>query len=272
MDPSAFRFTRAIRAALSALGANALVVALLGAILVAAPLWAQLHFHPPTGVSMKVTLPPPPERTAHTEDVGFRSAGSLRPVRMFLDATQFVWAAVTIPLGAVFDGFIVIATLDHSAGRARPQRERLIVSLRNLWALLIIGVFTLIAVTLGMMLFLFPSIFVVAGLAAAGPIRLMEGLGPFAAIARSIRLGWGQLGKMSLAGLACIAAQLAFVIFSPTDDAKAIVPLNFQTAITAGLVAAALRSVSAAMSAGLYIELTRKEFGAAITHLEGVFN
>jgi len=272
MSEHSFKVTRAIVLAWSAVTTNAAAILLSGLVLVAAPTAAQLYMSPPNTQTITVRLPPanrPQLPAGHA--IGVSSAGALPPIRMYLDATDLLLPVLIVPPAVLFDGFVIASVLDHSARRQRSVRQRLAFALRQLWALLVIDVFALVATMVASVLLLAPAAFVVAGLMAAGPARLMEQLSPFAAISRSLKLGWGRFWKMSAVAVVFIIAPIALEAVTPRLVPHATLGTRLWIAAWPALLAIAVRGGGAALSAALYVELTRREFGAPITQVEKVF-
>lgn len=265
--PEAFSIGRVINRLFGVLGRNLWLLLLLSILLVGLP----------TAIVSVVQLS---LFSANTADP-FGAARLVIGVAAFL---------VSIASNAVLQAAVIHVTVNDLSGRRPELGESLAVGLRYFLPLLGISLIAGIGCFVGAIFFIIPGVLLALALSVAAPAEVMERVGVFGALGRSVELTRNNRGSIFVLALAYVVVMwiveavmggVAIAIgFSSVRAASATpgqLPAGFQTFqwLSAGLgvvLNTLLASLSSAGVASIYFELRQTKEGVGAEQLAAVFD
>jgi hypothetical protein len=264
-----FKLREAVRLALAALAKNAILIVPLALVLIAAPqagLAVYMNRHP---VPITVTTPAPPPSISDIEATSRSPAVTKSNSGWPFYAPLIAWLVVLTPLAALFDALVMILTLDAADGEPRPLSDLFVQALKRVWVFWLIGFYVTVGLAVGAFLLLIGAVFVAALTAMAKPAQLMEGLNAIGSLQRSIQLAGHRL--WTLVALSGLALSVQLLLFATPAVLMGIADTTSLSGIVLPLASAVLSTLTAALSTGLYVELSHAESGVRLSEAHEVF-
>lgn len=263
--PSGFSIGRVINRLFSVLGRNLVMFLLLSALLVGAP-------------TALVNIGQLSMETAAGSGTAFAAQLAL----------VFGGLIVSVVCNAMLQGAVIHATVNDLAGRKVSFGESLAVGLRFFLPLVGISLIVGVGCGLGVIFFIIPGILLALVWCVAAPVEVMERVGVFGALSRSLELTRNHRGAIFVLGLgyfvlvwiveaAITAVALTIGLGAGLTAAGGRALAGVQTIAWVqagfGLVAnTVLASLSSAGIASIYFELRHAKEGVGVEQLAAVFD
>lgn len=214
--------------------------------------------------------------TAGTEAVDFLGLAATVAVAIGTAVTAVLLSMIT-------QGALVRATVAHDEGRKASLADCAMAGLRAAFPLLLLGILSALAITLGFMLLLVPGVILYVMWSVAAPALVEERLGPIEAFGRSRDLTRGARWQIFALILVIFVAYLLFsaavellgtMAFGtgadgvPTDLTSDLPPGYLATTIVAATISSALWGV---ILTSLYVELRDWKDGPKSEALAEIF-
>ncbi|HEY1753437.1 MAG TPA: hypothetical protein VGG29_19425 [Caulobacteraceae bacterium] len=253
-------------------------------------LFAVLGRNLTTLLLLSVLLVGAPTAVVSFAQLGVFSANALNffaPVRLGLGALGFL---ISIVCNAVLQAAVIHATVGDLAGRKVSFGESLGVGFRFFLPLIGISIIAWVGCTLGFILFIVPGVLLALAWCVAAPAAVMEGVGVFGALGRSLDLTRNHRGAIFGLMLAYIVVTWivqmvlgSIAAVSVASSAGAMraapgqLPQGFQTLMWvqtgfALVINTLLASVSSVGIASIYFELRQSKEGIGVEQLASVFD
>jgi hypothetical protein len=212
-------------------------------------------------------------------------ADPFTPLRMGLGLVGFL---VSIASNAVLQAAAIYATVDDLNGRKANLGDSLAVGLRYFLPLVGISIIAGIGFFVGVLFFIVPGILLALALSVAAPAAVMERVGVFGALGRSIELTRNHRGAIFVLALAylvvlwiiemvvgAVIAGFGFASLTMSLRAAAADGLQSIRWISMGLglvMSTLLASLSSVGIASIYFELRQTKEGVGAEQLAAVFD
>jgi hypothetical protein len=126
----------------------------------------------------------------------------------------------SIFLGSLCDAAILHATFQYLRGQPVSAYKSVSIGFRRIFVVLILSVLTMIAVMAGLLLLVIPGLIIATMLLVTIPVAVVEGLGPFESLRRSVALTKGYrlalFGLLVVLGISNFAANKVISLSTPT--------------------------------------------------------
>lgn len=265
VEPAGFSMGRVINRLFSVLGRNLLMFLLLSALLVGAP--------------------------SALVNIGQLSIGATAGGAALFGAQLamiFGGLIISVVCNAMLQGAVIHATVNDLAGRKTSFGESLAVGLRFFLPLVGISLIVAIGCAFGVMFFIIPGILLALVWCVAAPAEVMERVGVFGALSRSLALTRDHRGAIFALGLGyfvvvwiveaaitAVALTIGLGAGFTAAGGRALAGVQTLAWVQAGFGLVAntlLASLSSAGIASIYFELRHAKEGVGVEQLAAVFD
>ncbi len=193
---------------------------------------------------------------------------------------RFILIFVLMLPGFVLQAALTRASIDDLSGKPVSVGNSIQVGLANLFPLFGLAIVLSLGVGVGVMLFVVPGLILLCCWIVAAPALVVEKLGIFASMQRSLNLTrghrWAMFGIIVLFYIIIFFVVASIVTLVTTGSVGFAAMLAAQRSITYGLLNAIVGTFIAIITsvgiAAIYFELRRIKEGVGVTDLASVFD